>query len=329
MNRRIQNLSFLCACLIVFIHVPGVDVNGGNGMIWRFVRFGLAECAVPFFFIVSGFFLAKHFGEEEWWRCSLRSRVRSLVIPYVVWCLMFFCIDMAFGLLADMMYGQPFGTRVPLVFDPLAILGLNPARLPALGAYWYVRTLLILVLMSPALKWLVCRLGAWSVVALGAFMVVCKHMELPFLLRDVFSDVGMLAPRAMLYFTIGLYLRGHSLQVRRWHLPVAFILAVTVYCACSRTVYMEIGVPLMLASMWAAVPDCSWPKWLTANAFCVYTLHPFVLRVPYELVLPKWFMHNPTCPYVIWVVVVAISLCLALAMKQFLPRCSEVAFGAR
>ena len=300
-----------------------------GGGVWGFIRFALAECAVPFFFTVSGFFLAKHFGEDGWWRSSIRSRVRSLAIPYVIWCLMFFCIDIALGLLADMMYGQPFGTRVPLVFDPIAILGLNPIRLPALGAYWYVRTLLILVLVSPAIKLLVRRLGAWSIVALSAFMVVCHHMELPFLLRDVFSDVGMLAPRAMLYFTIGLYLREHPLQIRRWHLPVAFIAAAAVYCISQRIVYMEIGVPLMLASMWAAVPDCSWPKWLTANAFCIYTLHPFVLRMPYELVVPKWFLQNLASPYVVWVMVVTISLSLALVMKRFLPRFSDVAFGAR
>ena len=54
LGARIAEMSFICACLIVVNHVGNVPR----------VLLYLCEVALPFFFAISGFLLARHIGER-------------------------------------------------------------------------------------------------------------------------------------------------------------------------------------------------------------------------------------------------------------------------
>jgi len=50
------------------------------------VSLGLADFPVPYFMIVSGFFLMKRYDASvSWYRSEILKRVRSLVVPLVIW----------------------------------------------------------------------------------------------------------------------------------------------------------------------------------------------------------------------------------------------------
>lgn len=58
LSQRLANMGFLCACFVVFLHVPfhrGEVTLGWN--VKRMLCFAF-DAAVPWFFIASGFFLA-------------------------------------------------------------------------------------------------------------------------------------------------------------------------------------------------------------------------------------------------------------------------------
>ena len=91
---RIANLGFVCTLLVIVIHIRNVPQEVGSlPWIAHFVvRNVFASVAVPFFFIVSGCFLGRHVGEPGWWRRALVQRMRTLGIPWFVWCLVPFLV---------------------------------------------------------------------------------------------------------------------------------------------------------------------------------------------------------------------------------------------
>lgn len=81
-SRKISNIGLLCALMVVCIHTPW-PLKMPSLAIVHFLRRGIGQMAVPFFFAVSGVFLAAHFKESDWYKRELAKRVRTLLLPYV------------------------------------------------------------------------------------------------------------------------------------------------------------------------------------------------------------------------------------------------------
>ena len=61
LSARFANMSFVCACLVVLLHVTA-EPACGSALWWVQSVFGgegVAKIAVPYFFFTSGFFLAR------------------------------------------------------------------------------------------------------------------------------------------------------------------------------------------------------------------------------------------------------------------------------
>lgn len=67
-SRKIANMGLVCALLVVVIHLENVpqDVGSLSWAVHYFLRYILAVAAVPYFFLVSGYFLAAHANERGW-----------------------------------------------------------------------------------------------------------------------------------------------------------------------------------------------------------------------------------------------------------------------
>lgn len=77
LSAKIKVLSFLAAIFVVLIHVGGqLDCDVWVNRVYLiFVRQGIYSFAVPFFFVVSGYFFMNHYdGSLEWWRVALLKK---------------------------------------------------------------------------------------------------------------------------------------------------------------------------------------------------------------------------------------------------------------
>ncbi len=86
-SNKLANLSFLCACLVVTIHVGHPKIAGSATWWTDLSLHAVSRIAVPLFFAISGYLLAGRIDEKGWWTAALKKRLRTIGLPFVLWLL--------------------------------------------------------------------------------------------------------------------------------------------------------------------------------------------------------------------------------------------------
>ena len=200
-SETIRLLRFPLTMFVVFIHynmgVRGFSLHGVTyGLdapewfrwVTAFFSDVLPRTAVPLFYIISGylFFRGGSF-DTDVYRRKLRTRASTLLVPYLLWNVI--------AVLVQLSHRLPFLSSI-FPSAHLMEVQLTPLRLfrtffnnywnkgilvtpendgmvselpyPADVPLWYMRDLMVMVLLAPVIWWLVRRAGRWLVVVLGA-----------------------------------------------------------------------------------------------------------------------------------------------------------------
>lgn len=229
-SQRLAALRFPLIVGVVFIHAYTADMSfagetlglGSTGAFATFIRDiisqGVARIAVPLFFLMSGYlFFADFDGTTASYRAKLRSRARTLLIPLIAWN----GLNLLFQAGAQNTPGLQtyFSGKNGLIsgfslFDIVnAIFGLT--RLPISHQFWFIRDLILLVLLTPVLYKALRHAPLATVGVLGALWLFnLWPMPLP-------------SPVAAFFFTVGcaLAMKGLGLFDAIDRYPVALPLA--------------------------------------------------------------------------------------------------------
>lgn len=333
LSNRLSNMAIVCAALVVIIHCrPRFEFDSFGWWIQQLLENGVCAIAVPYFFTASGFFLAGHVGEPGWYRREAQKRVKTLLLPFVLWLSIFFIPDS----LWNVWKGQLTWSQILSVPNLLDFYGVSLGELPGLTPLWYLRGLFILVLLSPLLHSFL-RFGRMGLVVL--FMVyglVCPGPAGEGLLHDL-TLYGILPAAGIFYFTLGMALRERVIawSVPREALPyIAIAGGLLVFlqpsACCERLWYFQyfgwLSIPFLLLGLWMVIPSNRWPTWLTGSAFAVYILHRFFFQIAKTIV-----GGNDTVLRYAFIAVFMFSVALAVSvvLHKFLPRVSKVLFGGR
>lgn len=348
---KLANLGFLCACLVVTIHVPRLaSAEGVAAWCHALLPNGLARVGVPFFFVAAGFFLAGHVGERGWWAREVGKRVRSLLVPYLIWPAAFLVLSFAITLAANAVAGAAWSRGFPQSVPAwCASLGWSLTEGPSLYTFWFVRTLMLFVLAAPLLAWPI-RLGRWRGglwVLLWWLVYGLSHpwpAEGPLEGGGVWPMAFPLSREGLAYFTLGLWLRRFPLRLRlprgvAWGLlgGAMGLFALTHWAMlreCAWYAYPRwMGLPLALVALWRLIPATPWPRGLTGLAFPLYVTHPFITH---PLVALTWGF-----PWAVWLGTTALGLAVGIAVtlassltltawaRRRFPRLAAVVFGGR
>ena len=202
LSKTIDYLRFPLAVGVVFIHnkmdsfdIQGKEVNYGDFWPWLnyvidFFSAVLPTIAVPLFFFISGFlFFYKIDFSKAIYIKKLKSRSRTLLIPYLIWNFIGFLIlltqmEPRFFSLFPLLKDYRIDLTEFLSYFWIRDLPMDPPTeraVPIDGPLWFVRDLIILVLVSPLIYWLIKKLKYWLVVLLGIvwFFHLGKHIGLP------------------------------------------------------------------------------------------------------------------------------------------------------
>ena len=215
LTKTINFLRFPLIVGVVFIHSNILVVNI-QGIIVRYDRcpfvsfvinlfsYVFADVCVPLFFFISGFlfFYNSYFTKEVYFH-KIRSRIRSLFIPYLIWNFVAFVILLIqvhpkvihfFPLLKDYrvdiisFLSSFWVTNLPVEMSGNA----NPINTPL----WFIRDLMVLVLMSQVIWWLVknLKMGLIVILAFVWFFSLGKHIGFP-----------LLCHQSLFFFPLGAY----------------------------------------------------------------------------------------------------------------------------
>lgn len=155
----------------------------------------ITRVAVPVFYIISGYFFFKNFRIWSWegYLTKMRKRIKSLVIPYLMWNLILFCIvhdPLFLGELSDnSLWSVLWEWRQKWhvfwdvnIFDCNlknilggANYGTGPIDLPL----WFLRDLIVVSFLSPLLYFFLKKARVWGVVFLLTAFVTRIWIKTP------------------------------------------------------------------------------------------------------------------------------------------------------
>ena len=170
-GNRVDLLRVLLTVGIVCRHATMTDLAVSTsafdaitqGIIW------LTEVCVPLFYVISGYLYFRNAPldpQPRWFLDKYKSRFFSLVIPYLIANVIAWgCYYFAIKVVPSMVSGF-FGDNWK---DPVFVFWTGPVNM----SLWFIRELILVVLVSPLIFLLVRYLRWWGVLALGVLWA-CK-----------------------------------------------------------------------------------------------------------------------------------------------------------
>lgn len=356
LSARFANMSFVCACLVVLLHETAEPVRG-SALWWAQALFGaegVAKIAVPYFFLASGFFLARRIRDDGlWYDDAVTKRIRSLLLPFLLWNAigwLFLLIVVGFA----ESHGIKTGLKLPVCtgwVDAAAHIGLHPLRTTAHPHTWFLRSLFVNVLVSPLIAILIRRAKAWTIVlvalALAGLDYVAVVLGAPALAnfaKFIFSIEGLV------YFSAGMLicLKWDRLKLPRtvsrglalsgWILvaakPIVALTADPAHGVGWHWLLDYAGRALLIYAVWLAMPSRRVFGNLTDCSFALYMMHRFTLLLSFGLLGVTGFkdvmMHSSVSLYFGRAAFsIAVICALTKVLRRLLPRAASVLFGGR
>lgn len=356
MSQIISFLRFPLIALVVMIHTDLTDVyfNGEQIVdpeaypayhIFRNFLQEVLRMVVPVFFMVSGYLFCPADAQLSGgaYLGKLRSRVRSLLVPYLLWITIVLAVNALGPLLLPSLAS---GRHGPYELTLAAIVRDYWVH-PACIQFWFLRDLMVVCVLSVPLLWLVRRLGLWWLAVLAALYIAEEAMGHPF-------PAGM-GPCAMLFFSAGAWykMRVHPRvgekpdsfpfrlsRTSLWGLGSAYLAVVGVatwlhgeVLAVSRLSVL-LGLPLVLWLCGRLALDKGWkvPEVAAAATFFVYGSHMFLLAFSERMIvraLPKHDIVFALAYVAVPAIVVVLCVCASGLMRRLLPRTWSLLTGNR
>jgi surface polysaccharide O-acyltransferase-like enzyme len=364
LSEKLVGVSFLSACCIVMLHAyQNSMLEAGEATKWLalFAGWILPTFGVPLFFVISGYLLAVKAGcgtVEGWYGRSVKKRVRTLLVPYFLWCTLFAVTVLPFTMLGNHLAGRALTgntcLREPLLsaWNLVRIYGGDLRAAPINGPMWYVRDLFLLVLLSPVfLKLMENRLrGGLFLLAAGALFF--SHDWMPDSCWQFFETGFSL--RGLLFFPLGIYLARHPVPAdafrrTRAALPVLWLGTCLAYvwlrlhggedCMTAKILLAKAANVLGVGGVWVLC-DCL-PGFrrmarlpVAKDSFFVYACHLgilFTVMCERSQQLLAARLHVPVAGIFLLriAVPVALSLVLAEGLKRWFPKAHALLTGGR
>ncbi len=212
-KNTINILKGFLPILVVILHTSfdaGLRYQDGIEAFLRVIVTKVGGIAVPCFFFISGILFFTKLKNWDWetWNDKLKKRIKSLFIPFVLWIAVTFVLKFAWGIFKHELPGFSIsaiknyfisrgGLRMfydrPIVEFANSFLGYTvDASKPLDGPLWYVRDLIVLVLLSPVIWTILNKSRYYAVAILG--LIYLLFIGFPFVL---------VSPTGLFFFSAG------------------------------------------------------------------------------------------------------------------------------
>lgn len=243
---------------VVFVHNPnpGVSLCNLNELtlgnvlsnIW-FKTSGhlLCDLCVPLFFILAGYFYfynIDHFNKDVFYE-KTRKRVKSLLIPYLIWCVMPIVWPIFRKIVGMIIHHHGPKQLLALIYNSnwtfQTLFWDDGSGMPFNFPLWFLRDLMFICLLTPLIHYVITKANLKGV---GVTIIICLCLgQMPVTILNFFS--------CMPYFIIGAYIsikRLSPFKLAHVLLPISFVglLLVPFYLYFDSVWIGKIIIPLLL-----------------------------------------------------------------------------------
>lgn len=355
-SKVISFLRFPLIVGVVLIHTQIGTINGIVGDLKTPLAFGgafplyestlylfaqiLARIAVPLFFLFSGFlfFYKTNDFTIEIYADKLKKRVRTLLIPYLFWNILFVVFynisEKLFPGATESIIGKGYTIKDWL----LAFWDNNNTGCPISYQFWFIRDLMIVVLFTPFIHWLTKKFGCLLPLLFGILW-----------LMGWWINVTGFGIDAFFFFTLGAYfsiIRRNFVELvkpRVVFLGITYLmLVVIVFCTKNydwvmyvKRVTILLGIAFAIAVSAVYIAKGKWKvnTFLTESSFFIYAYHiialPIIRRV-LLFIIPCTTDLRATILYFLWAATaIIIGLILYYFLKKWFPKTAALITGGR
>lgn len=352
------------ARLGIMVHGQQYGMNQPDWYFYICVFFSeiMASISVPLFFVISGYlFFYKTDFDGQVYKRKLKSRFRSLMVPYLLWNLIILLALIAktlpifsfifhnsgnveIHLTLARIFNTFFfydGTNGVLVYPDMGIPVETP--IPINGPLWYVRDLMVMIVLSPLVYWLIKKTKFWLIITIGVVLYVVGRDFLP-----NYKYVSLLIGY-LFFFSWGAYYSINKkdliTQMRKFKyvaplfIPATFMNLFTVDTEYNKYIFF----PFILTSTIFLIVTVSYliekdkihiNKTLANSAFFVYAMHALIIVDLGKVLFVG--LHLTDTPVVMMILFLSVPLitfgiCLLtyLIVNRFAPKVCSLLNGGR
>ena len=334
----IKHLRLVLMVMVVYIHSKPVPRGtfGAYDNVYDIVSGILCSVAVPLFFVFSGylFFAGGEFSAASY-VAKLKKRARTLLLPYVIWSLAFILLLFVFQRIAPAQFSNSF----PLVSEFSAgdwwnAMWVNPIQYQ----FWFLRDLMVTIVLSPLIWALVRYLKLFAVAALG----------IPFLL-SVSIPVPGLGLSSLFFFSLGAFFslfKVDFVQIsRRCFYPVliVYVLLVAASIVLGKAdrlggavhglgiiagLFCYIGLADRFSSCLGKLPEVFY-----SSSFFIYAFHGIPILFAMRILEKGGLLSSPAraigAYFIVPVLIIAVSIILYSLLRKLMPRLTGLITGGR
>ncbi len=345
---RIKLMALWCSVLICFNHAytldhPYLAVAGStSGFIdhhlQNMMKYGIARISTPFFFTVAAFMLFTAFRASSWnwtiYGSELRKRIRTLAVPFLCWAVLSFVLMAS---LQSIPAFKPYFTRFVLDSAPVDYVRYLLWQ-PVAYQLWFVRHLMLLVLVSPVIFLLVRNRRSalvWFVLCTIAWCGWHAHFT----------------TRAVLFFSFGAFLAIHRPAIRVPAWSMSLWVALWMISACTYSLYImhharehgvlnNLTIILGLLASWtvserlvAGLMSRPLVRTLSGMTFFIYAAHEPLASLLRKALIAGIGLEHQLSYLAAWIMVgsatFALAVIAAFLLQHYLPRVYGVLAGGR
>ncbi len=343
-SKVISFLRFPLIVAVTYIHcepsaISDYKLSGAYELLYIFVREILAGAAVPRFFVISGFlFFVKGPLTPSAYVSKLKKRIQSLLIPYIIWNLLYWGI---FILKSKILPGDlSIGALTHLTTTEFLRMfwNLRSGFYPMCAQFWFLRDLMVMMVLSPIIYICVKYLKLLFVVIFGLMWIFNFGWE-----------ITGLSITSIFFFSVGAYIalfKINFVKFSKYGILVFFIM----YTILSSVALYSIGNPMMerfktlsiLCEMICIIGLTTifirrglWEpnNFLSESSFFIYASHQIILAILVKqlvsLLSPMDGLKLTIIFLVSPIIIICVSLIIYWQMRKTMPLLTKILTGGR
>ncbi len=361
-SKRITSLRFLLAMFVVFIHNnytkenisslvanPIFSPNTFTELLQFIISEGICNCAVPLFYVFAAYLQAK---KADSYKILIKKRVRTLALPYILWLGIYLIFSYVLRpVISSLLSSSPITSNMEILnwnikdwilqlFGYGQYLGFDvPYNIPLIASqFWFVRDLMILVLISPVLVYLIKRfpIGTFIFINVLHFSGIQIHFVIDY---------------ALYFYTLGLFWGIYDFDLFKKIDKISWVEIITLFvlalvgekCLSSEKQALLNKIRIILSGILFLKLSAliiknekvfSMSKYFAAFSFFLYAIHmPVLLTLLQKIWIRILPMKNPFfCLFEyfgVTIIVILVGTAFGIALKKVCPKFFALLTGGR